>query len=235
LETIGSKVFCRAAMSKQFACDRPCGMKMRERLDRFAKDSFPALCSGHKRTWDAFVVAATPFIRAVVGRVLAASGHGNDAVADTVQNVFVRLCTNDFQLLKDYDATRASLSTWLGVISWSCANDLVRRRRIAVVALDAAPESAMAVETRHIERLRIPVTLLTGRQTQVLRLLYDEDLDVSEIAAALHISAKTIYKIHARALQRLRMHLEWPPASRPSSLPSAAPCKSPVPRCPRPD
>ena len=115
-------------------------MEMRERLDRFGKDGFPALCSGHKRTWDAFVVAAIPLIRAVVGQVLAAGGHGSDAVADTVQNVFVRLCADDFRLLKDYDPARVNLSTWLAVISRSNAVDALAGRSASPPSSSPQPE-----------------------------------------------------------------------------------------------
>jgi RNA polymerase sigma factor (sigma-70 family) len=183
-------------------------MAMRDHLDRFGKDGIPALCSGHRRTWAAFAAAAIPLIRAVAGRVLAIRGQGDEALPDAVQNVFVRLCADDFRLLRSYDATRASLSTWLAMVSWSCAIDLVRRRRIALVVLDTVPEAALAIEDRHFERLRIPATLLTDRQAKVVQLLYGEDREVAEVATSLHVDRKVIYKIHDKALQRLRTHFK---------------------------
>jgi hypothetical protein len=58
-----------------------------------------SLATGHKRTWDAFVVAASPLINAVVRRSLNSFRLGDDDVLDAAQDVFVRLCANDFRLL----------------------------------------------------------------------------------------------------------------------------------------
>ena len=92
-----------------------------------------ALARGDKRTWDAFVAAAAPLINAVVRRTLSSYRLGEDDVMDAAQDVFVRLCAQDFRLLKTYDPARAGLPTWLAVVSRSCAIDLLRRRRQAVL------------------------------------------------------------------------------------------------------
>ena len=68
-----------------------------------------ALATGSKRTWDAFVVASTPLINAVIRRTLASYRLSEDDVMDAAQDVFVRLCANDFRLLKTYDPARAGL------------------------------------------------------------------------------------------------------------------------------
>jgi RNA polymerase sigma factor (sigma-70 family) len=165
-----------------------------------------ALTSGNKRAWDAFVAAAAPLIHAVVRRALASYRLGEDDVLDAAQDVFVRLCANDYRLIKGYDPARAGISTWLAVVSRSAAIDHVRRRRQANEALDDVPEAALAVEDRHIEKLKIPAGLLTDRQTLILKLLYDEDKDVSEIAQVLKIDAQTVRSTHHKAMLRLREH-----------------------------
>ncbi|MBV8188405.1 MAG: hypothetical protein JOY64_06575 [Alphaproteobacteria bacterium] len=90
-------------------------------IDPFGKVALPALLSGHKPTWDAFVRAAVPLVMAVVHRALPCHRRSEEAVAEAVQKVFVDLSANDFRLLKNFDPARASLSTWLAVISWSRA------------------------------------------------------------------------------------------------------------------
>ena len=165
-----------------------------------------ALTKGNKRAWDGFVVAAAPLINAVVRRALSSYRLGEDDVLDAAQDVFMRLCANDYRLLKTYDPARAGLSTWLAVVSRSAAIDHVRRRRQATEALDDVPEAAVAVEDRHIEKLKIPAGLLTDRQTLILKLLYDEDRDVSEIAQVLKIDAQTVRSTHHKAMLRLREH-----------------------------
>jgi RNA polymerase sigma-70 factor (ECF subfamily) len=167
-----------------------------------------SLAAGHKRTWDAFVVAASPMINAVVRRALANNRLGDHHVMDAAQDVFVRLCGNDFRLLKTYDPARAGLSTWLAVVSRSAAIDFARRRRQPTAPLDDVPESVLAVEDRHVEKLKIPEGLLTERQTLVLKCLYEEERDVAEVARLLKIDAQTVRSTHHKALLRLREHFK---------------------------
>src|SRR3954468_23789545 len=126
-----------------------------------------SVATGHKRTWDAFVMAASPLINAVVRRALSTYRLNEDDVLDAAQDVFVRLCANDFRLLKTYDPARAALSTWLAVVARSAAVDFARRRRQATSPIDDVPEAALAVEDRHVEKLKIPDGLLTDRQTLI--------------------------------------------------------------------
>ena len=167
-----------------------------------------SLATGHKRTWDAFVTAASPLIHAVVRRTLATYRSNEDDVMDAAQDVFLRLCANNFRLLQTYDPARAGLSTWLAVVARSAAVDFARRRRQATSPIDEVPESALAVEDRHVEKLKIPHGLLTERQTLILKCLYDEERDVSEIAQLLKIDAQTVRSTHHKALLRLREHFK---------------------------
>ncbi len=170
------------------------------------------LVTGNKRAWDRFVAAAAPLINAVVRRTMSSHRLGEDDVMDAAQDVFVRLCAGDFRLLKTYDPARAGLSTWLAVVARSAAVDHLRRRRQAADPLDDVPESALGIEDKHVEKLQIPQGLLTERQTLILKCLYDEERDVSEVAALLKIDAQTVRSTHHKALLRLRAHFgEEPP------------------------
>lgn len=165
-----------------------------------------ALASGGKRQWDAFVQAAAPLVHAVARRAMAAARASDDDVLDAAQDVFVRLCAADFRLLKTFDPSRASLATWLAVVTRSSAIDHLRRRRQTAAALDDVPESALAVEDRHVEKLAIPPGLLTERQALVLKLLYDRQMDVAEASAFLKVDAQTVRSTHHKAMLRLREH-----------------------------
>lgn len=176
-----------------------------------------ALAAGKKRVWDTFVVAATPLINSVIRRALNSYRMSEDDVMDAAQDVFVRLCANEFRLLKTYDPARASLATWLAVVARSAAVDFARRRRQPTSALDDVPEAALAVEDKHVEKLKIPEGLLTERQTLILRSLYDEERDVAEVAQLLRIDAQTVRSTHHKALLRLREHFqEDKPPDKPS-------------------
>ncbi len=166
------------------------------------------LAAGNKRAWDQFVTAAAPLINAVVRRTLATFRLSEEDVMDSAQDVFVRLCAHEYRLLKTYDPARASLSTWLAVVSRSAAIDHARRRRQATTPLDDVPEASLGVEDRHVEKLRIPDGLLTERQMLVMKCLYDEEKDVSEVAQLLKVDAQTIRSTHHKALVRLRAHFQ---------------------------
>jgi len=169
------------------------------------------LQTGNKRAWDSFVTAAAPLINAVVRRALASYRLSEEDVMDAAQDVFVRLCTNDYRLLKTYDPARAGIATWLAVVSRSAAVDHARRRRQATQPLDEVPEAMLGVEDRHVEKLKIPPGLLTERQTLVLKCLYDEEKDVSEVAQLLKIDAQTVRSTHHKALLRLRAYFQKDP------------------------
>lgn len=171
------------------------------------------LTAGDKRAWDAFVAAAAPLIHAVARRVLNAHGRADaDDVLDAAQDVFVRLAANGFRLLGGYDPARASFATWLAVVARSATVDLLRRRRQPTVPLESVPEPE-APAAAPAERLQVPPGLLTERQSLVLRLLYDRDLDVAEAAALLRVDAQTIRSTHHKAMQRLRQHFRVPAGS----------------------
>jgi len=171
-----------------------------------------SLAKGNKRAWDAFVSAAAPLINAVVRRALASYRLNEEDVMDAAQDVFVRLCANDFRLLKTYDPARAGLSTWLAVVARSAAIDHARRRRQATQPIDEVPEALLGVEDRHVEKLKIPQGLLTERQILILKCLYDEERDVADVAQLLRIDAQTVRSTHHKALLRLRAHFgEEPP------------------------
>jgi RNA polymerase sigma factor (sigma-70 family) len=161
-----------------------------------------ALSRGDKAVWDGFV-------RRYAGLILAAvRGVARDRadVEDLAQEVFLRLCKDDFRLLKTYDATRAGLSTWLTIVARSTARDALRRRQPLVTPIDAVPEAALAINDPPHERIKLPEALLSPRQKLVLTMLYERDMEVADVAATLGIDAQTVRSTHHKAMLKLRTH-----------------------------
>ena len=128
-------------------------------------------------------------------------------VEDLTQEVFVRLCKDDFRLLRNYDPERASLSTWLTIVARSTARDGLRRRRAETVPLDSVPEAQLAIDpVMPVEKLKLPEALLSPRQREILAMLYDREMDVAEIARALGIDPQTVRSAHHKAMVKLRAH-----------------------------
>lgn len=161
-----------------------------------------ALARGEKPAWDGFVRRYAGLILSAV-RVTARPGI---EVEDIVQEVFTRLCKDDFRLLKTYDPARAGLSTWLTIVARSTARDMQRRRQPLVTPIDTVPEVLLAVTDEPREKLRLPDGLLSPRQKLVLTLLYEREMEVAEIAAALNIDPQTVRSTHHKAMLKLREH-----------------------------
>jgi RNA polymerase sigma factor (sigma-70 family) len=170
-------------------------------------DELPRLVAGDKAGWDRFVARYAAVIYAAVHRRLMPAGRDRDA-DDVVQEVFVRLCAKDFRLLRTFDPKRARLSTWLTVIATSAAIDHLRRQPRATTGLDQVQEAALAVEPKVRERIKIPPDLLSPRQALILELLYDREMDVSEVARLLAIESQTVRSMHHKALTKLRAYFQ---------------------------
>ena len=163
-----------------------------------------ALTRGDKPSWDAFVRRYAGLILSAVRNVARDRADSEDLM----QDVFARLCKDDFRLLKTYDPARAGLTTWLTIVARSTARDALRRHHPAQSSIDDVPEAVLAVEDRHVEPLKLPEELLSPRQKLVLSMIYDRDMEVAEIAQALGIDPQTVRSAHHKAMVKLRAHFK---------------------------
>jgi len=167
-----------------------------------------ACLRGEKAAWDAFVDRFARVIYAAVHRTLgsAAPDTGGTDVQDLAQEVFLRLIRNDYRLLKTYDPSRAGLSTWLTIVARSVAIDHVRRRRAKTVPLDAAAQLTDPSDSAQEGSgdLDVPPGLLSPRQQLVLRLLFDREMSVAEVADFLGVKAQTVRSTKHKAILKLR-------------------------------
>jgi RNA polymerase sigma-70 factor (ECF subfamily) len=166
-------------------------------------DPLAALLGGDKRSWTAFVRRYAALIVAAVRSVAPTASD----IEDLTQEVFVRLCKDEFRLLRSYDATRASLSTWITIVARSTARDALRRRRPESVPIENVPEVHLKVDPiEPAPKLNLPEALLSPRQREILGMLYDKEMDVAEIATALGIDPQTVRSAHHKAMLKLRAH-----------------------------
>jgi RNA polymerase sigma-70 factor (ECF subfamily) len=162
-----------------------------------------ALTRGNKAAWDGFVRRYAALVAAAVRSY----AHDPGEVEDLAQEVFVRLCKDDFRLMKTYDPSRAGLSTWLTFVPRSPARDARRRRRIGQVPIEDVAEGVLAVDpVEPADKLKLPDELLSPRQKEILTMLYDRDMEVAEVAAALGVDPQTVRSMHHKAMLKLRAH-----------------------------
>lgn len=171
-----------------------------------AQEGLPdALIRGDKEAWDAFVRRYAGLVAAAVRAIARDPGE----VEDLAQEVFLRLCKDDFRLLRSYDPTRAGLSTWITIVARSTARDALRRRRPVAVPIEGVPEARLAVEpVEPVRKLKLPEALLSPRQREILAMLYDREMEVAEVAAALGIDPQTVRSAHHKAMIKLRAHFK---------------------------
>ena len=163
------------------------------------------LLRGEKEAWGRFVRRYAGLVVAAVRSVAREAGE----VEDLTQEVFLRLCKDDFRLLRGYDPARAGLSTWITIVARSTARDAMRRYRPLSVPIEAVPEGRLAIDPiEPVPKLKLPEALLSPRQRQILTMLYDRDMEVSEVAAALGIDPQTVRSAHHKAMIKLRAHFK---------------------------
>jgi DNA-directed RNA polymerase specialized sigma24 family protein len=163
------------------------------------------LLRGEKEAWGRFVRRYAGLVVAAVRGVAREAGE----IEDLTQEVFLRLCKDDFRLLRGYDPARAGLSTWITIVARSTARDAMRRYRPLSVPIEAVPEGRLAIDPiEPVPKLKLPEALLSPRQQQILTMLYDRDMEVSEVATALGIDPQTVRSAHHKAMIKLRAHFK---------------------------
>jgi DNA-directed RNA polymerase specialized sigma24 family protein len=163
------------------------------------------LLRGEKEAWGRFVRRYAGLVVAAVRGVAREAGE----IEDLTQEVFLRLCKDDFRLLRGYDPARAGLSTWITIVARSTARDAMRRYRPLSVPIEAVPEGRLAIDPiEPVPKLKLPEALLSPRQQQILTMLYDRDMEVSEVAAVLGIDPQTVRSAHHKAMIKLRAHFK---------------------------
>ena len=163
------------------------------------------LLNGNSAAWASFVRRYAGLIVAAVRGIAPNPGD----IEDLAQEVFVRLCKDNFRLLRSYDPARAGLSTWLTIVARSTARDALRRRRLDSVPIEAVPEAQLSVEpVEPVRKLKLPEALLSPRQREILAMLYDQEMEVAEIARALGIDPQTVRSAHHKAMIKLRAHFK---------------------------
>ncbi|MBD3263536.1 MAG: hypothetical protein GF375_00355 [Candidatus Omnitrophica bacterium] len=166
--------------------------------------NFKRLLKKDKKAWDAFVERFSGVIHASILKVF--NSHTKDFntqdVEEVVQDVFLRLLKDDCRLLKSYNPHRASLVTWLTIISRSATIDFLRRRKIATTSLDDLTE--LKIHPHFDSDICIPEGLLSERQKLVLQLFFDKNMQIKDIAGLLGVKVQTMRSCKHKAIKKLR-------------------------------
>jgi DNA-directed RNA polymerase specialized sigma24 family protein len=85
----------------------------------------------------------------------------------------------------------------------------MRRHRPVSVPIETVPEGRLAIDpVEPVPKLKLPEALLSPRQREILTMLYDRDMEVSEVAFVLGIDPQTVRSAHHKAMIKLRAHFQ---------------------------
>ena len=166
-----------------------------------------ACLNGDEAAWSQFCDQTVRLVIASIRRVCPSgrTPSGLD-VDDLVQAVYVKLLRNDRRLLRRFDPNKASMSTWITLVARSVSIDALRRRALDTFSINEAMHVPEPPPETPIGAPEIPPGLLTARQRLVLKLLYEDELDVADAASVLNVTPQTIRSTKHKAMERLRTH-----------------------------
>ncbi|HKH47839.1 MAG TPA: sigma-70 family RNA polymerase sigma factor [Thermoanaerobaculia bacterium] len=150
----------------------------------------------------------TPFLRAEAYRIL---GDPDDA-ADVAQEVLWKV----WRHAGEYDPAKASVSTWIGVMTRRLAIDRLRQRQRRLRLLDEQPRESEAILPEAPERVhahhqsrvvRRALRELPREQRKIVELMYFREMSQREIALATGIPLGTVKTRAGMAVRRLRQVL----------------------------
>lgn len=148
--------------------------------------------------------AFTPVIRAAGNQANLALLPGQNA-EDLCQDVMVHLCADECRVLKSFDPSQASMSTWLFVIARNLVIDRHRKQDVLKHSQDIDDLELKIDQSSLLDkRLWLNRGSLTSREQLVLRLLFEHDLDVQHAAQVLDVEPQTIRSTKHNAIKKLR-------------------------------
>ena len=175
-------------------------------IEDLRKIDMDLLLQGDHRQWKIFVRQVSPVVFSVIKKTLAAAGQDSGEVHDILQDLFVRLCDNDFRILKKYDPKRAKLTTWLSVIARNMAIDYLRRCRFKYTSLDEVEYEKSEEHASKFDGDEIVLSFdtLPPRQMMAMKLLYEKDMDVREVARFMGVTEQSVRSMRHKAIKKLR-------------------------------
>ncbi|BDQ35509.1 hypothetical protein JCM14722_30510 [Pseudodesulfovibrio portus] len=129
--------------------------------------------------------------------------HSNE-IDDIYQEVALKIYKNDY--LSRYDKEKSSFITWLNIICRTTVIDYYRKKMRWMEEVLSEQGPVHTEDGIDAELFCLPAGVLTGRQAQVITMIFKDGMETGEIATALDITCRTVRSIKFQALERLRKH-----------------------------
>jgi RNA polymerase sigma-70 factor (ECF subfamily) len=168
------------------------------------QETLRAAVEGDRRAFETIVTVYEPRLRALAYQML----RDRHAVDDVLQDVFLRAYRGLHKFRGD-----AVLGTWLHRITYTSCLDLIRKRRVVLVPLEAVeadpglqrPDEDLAVKLS----LQRALTTLDAEHLVAVLMVDRDGYDYATVARVLRIPVGTVGSRLNAARLRLRAELQW--------------------------
>lgn len=167
--------------------------------------------AGDDQAWERLVDRLWPVVAGTVWKSLGGSRDA-DTVDDVCQDVFVKLCANDYRGLRQFNPGRGALERYVAVMARSTAIDAMRGKgKIRHASIDgmeeqfAAPTGDILPPVEDWE-LAAALGTLTPREQETMDCLFRREMSTAEAAGELGMAESTIRIHKMSALGKLRAY-----------------------------
>lgn len=129
-----------------------------------------------------------------------------DALEDLLQEVYLRIASDDFRLLRLYEPVKSSFKTYILLIASSSIRNSLRRPHIPARPLEEA-QGIPAPPVIPPHALEDAKGALTKQERRLFGLLFEEGKGLDEAADCLRLSRQTIHNCKSRILKKIRNFL----------------------------
>jgi len=175
-------------------------------------DFLKRCASKDKKAWDTFIEKYSHYIYLYINRTLRRynTGPQNGETEEIFNSVFLALLDNDCKRLKNFRGKNEySFLAYLRVISFHMTVDFLRKRK-NLVALEKVQnylpnrDHLMSLDRKDLrDMLTIVSDELPSRHRYLFRLIYEEELDSSEIAEIMNINLNALSQLKFRMMKNL--------------------------------
>ncbi len=172
-------------------------------------DTIAACLQGDEQAWESLVDRLWPVVAGTVWKCCGGTRDAN-AIDDICQDVFVKLCVDDFRALRRFDPARGSLERYAAVMARSTAVDAIRgkskARHIAISSFMEESLPAPEGDRPLIEDWEFAAALgtLTEREREVMERLYRREMSTGDAAAELGMAEATVRVHKMSGLEKMR-------------------------------
>lgn len=159
-----------------------------------------------KEYWCNYLNNYTNLIYHIIRSTL--NNYTNDDINEVYQNIYIKVYSNNCNILENFDENKAQFSTYLSIIVRNVSLDYVKNKnKYKIIEFNEEHSFMSFGEMYDIEGcLEIPKELLSTKEELVIRLFYEKELNNVEIGELLNLSDSTVRVMKKNGLDKLKKY-----------------------------